>query len=100
MRQCAAAGYPVRVVVMPIILIAGWRDAYGAFLQELITTVSLARITRGGICSYDGALALTEAKLGSDQMSGMLTRPTLLQASRLVAGCCRGCVPGWTSENV
>ncbi len=65
MRQCAAASYPVRAVIMPIIPIAGWRDVYEAFLQELITTVPLARITLGGICSYDGALSLTESKLGS-----------------------------------
>jgi spore photoproduct lyase len=64
MRQCAAAGYPVRAVIMPIIPSAGWRDTYGAFLRELITTVPLARITLGGICSYDGALSLTESKLG------------------------------------
>ncbi|UCC29693.1 MAG: hypothetical protein JSU86_16000 [Phycisphaerales bacterium] len=64
MRHCAAAGYPVRAVIMPIIPIARWRDVYGMFLQELITTVPLARITLGGICSYDGALSLTDFKLG------------------------------------
>lgn len=64
MRHCSAAGYPVRAVIMPIIPITGWRDAYEAFLQELITTVPLTRITLGGICSYDGALSLTDFKLG------------------------------------
>ncbi len=64
MRRCAAAGYPIRAVIMPTIPIGGWRVVYGAFLQELITAVPLARITLGGICSYDGALSLTEAKLG------------------------------------
>lgn len=64
MGQCAAAGYPVRAVIMPIIPISGWREVYGEFLQELITAVPLARLTLGGICSYDGALSLTESKLG------------------------------------
>ena len=63
MCQCAAAGYPVRAVIMPIIPDDGWRDVYGRFLQELVSTVPLARITFGGICSYDGALSLLESKL-------------------------------------
>ena len=66
MRQCAAAGYPVRAVIMPIIPIDGWRDAYATFLQRLVTTVPLSRITLGGICSFGGALALTEVKLGPE----------------------------------
>ncbi len=74
MRQCAAAGYPVRAVIMPIIPIAGWRDVYDAFLRELITAVPLARITLGGICSYGGALALTERKLGQGNTVSLALR--------------------------
>lgn len=66
MRQCAEAGYPVRAVIMPIIPVAGWREIYTRFLRELLAQVRLARITLGGICSYDGALSFTESKLGKD----------------------------------
>lgn len=64
MRRCAEAGYTIRAVIMPIIPITGWREAYATFLEELIATVPLARLTLGGICSYEGALTLTESKLG------------------------------------
>ncbi|MHC4698757.1 MAG: hypothetical protein ACYTFA_18665 [Planctomycetota bacterium] len=64
MRQCAAADYPIRAVIMPIIPIVGWRDAYELFLQDLITAVPLTRITLGGICSYQGALSPMESRLG------------------------------------
>ncbi len=67
MRKCAAAGYPIRAVVMPIIPIAGWRQAYATFLNELLLSVQLERITLGGICSYPGAKSLMEAKMGRDQ---------------------------------
>ena len=65
MRKCAAASYPVRAVIMPIIPIAGWRGAYLTFLDELLSTVELQRITLGGICSYPDARRLMEAKLGA-----------------------------------
>jgi len=64
MKACAAAGYPVRVVIMPIIPTPGWEDLYSDFLVDLLGQVSLDRITLGGICSYPGALQLTELKLG------------------------------------
>ena len=66
MAACAAAGYPVRAVLMPIIPIPGWRDTYAAFLTELLRRVSLDRITLGCICSYPRAVQLMERKLGPD----------------------------------
>jgi len=65
MRKCAAAGYPVRAVLMPIIPVAGWESAYERFLRDLISKIRLDRITLGGICSYQNALRLTEAKMGT-----------------------------------
>ncbi len=65
MKQCAAAGYPLRAVIMPIIPIVGWREAYAMFLDELLSTIPLQRITLGGICSYPDARRLMEAKLGT-----------------------------------
>ncbi len=67
MRNCAAAGYPLRAVIMPIIPIAGWREAYAAFLDKLLSTVPLQLVTLGGICSYPNARSLMEAKMGHDQ---------------------------------
>jgi len=64
MRKCAAVGYPVRAVIMPIIPVADWESAYERFLRELLSRVRLERITLGGICSYPNALRLTEAKMG------------------------------------
>lgn len=66
MRRCAAAGYPIRAVIMPVIPVPGWREVYAEVLHDLLTAVPLARITLGGVCSYDGALALMESKLGAD----------------------------------
>ena len=48
MQRCAAAGYPVRAVIMPLIPIADWRDAYERFIHSLFAAVPLARITFGG----------------------------------------------------
>ncbi len=67
MRKCAEAGYPLRAVIMPIIPIADWRQAYTMFLDELLSTVPLELITLGGICSYPSARSLMEAKMGHDQ---------------------------------
>ncbi len=73
MQKCADAGYPLRAVIMPIIPITGWQNIYTNFLKTFLTTVPLERITLGQICSYSGALRLTERKLGkinpiSDQL--------------------------------
>ena len=64
MRQCAEAGYPVRAVLMPIIQIDHWRNAYEAFLCDLLMRVPLSRITLGGTCIYKPALQLVDLKLG------------------------------------
>lgn len=63
MRRAASAGYPIRAVMMPIIPIEGWPEAYAAFTQRLMQTVSLQRLTLGGICSYKAARLLMERKL-------------------------------------
>ncbi len=57
MRQCAAAGYPVRAVLMPVIPVDGWPRIYDRFLEELLETVPLDRLTIGGMCSYPTAMA-------------------------------------------
>jgi DNA repair photolyase len=64
MRACAERGYPVRAVVMPIIPIEGWRTAYEMFLERILQTIPLQRLTFGGICIYKGARRLMESKLG------------------------------------
>ena len=75
MRRCADAGYPLRAVIMPIIPIEGWRDIYARFLENLLESLPLDRITLGQICSYSGALQLTERKLGKDNpISRMLEK--------------------------
>lgn len=75
MRRCADVGYPLRAVIMPIIPVEGWRNIYTSFLENLLESVLLDRITLGQICSYSGALQLTERKLGNDNpISRMLEK--------------------------
>ena len=75
MQKCANAGYPMRVVMMPIIPVEGWQNIYAGFLENLLKSVPLGRITLGQICSYSGALQLTERKLGKDNpISKMLEK--------------------------
>jgi len=75
MRKCADAGYPLRAVIMPIIPIEGWQNIYTRFLETLLKSVPLERITLGQICSYSGALQVTERKLGKDNpISKMLEK--------------------------
>jgi len=64
MKQCAGAGYRVRAVIMPIIPLPSWREAYARFLGTLLAEVPLQRITLGGICSYRAARFLMEHRLG------------------------------------
>ncbi len=64
MKKCAATGYPIRAVVMPIIPVERWEQVYADFLSELLENVQLERITLGCICSYPTALGLMKAKLG------------------------------------
>jgi spore photoproduct lyase len=66
MVRCADAGYPIRVMLMPIIPVTDWRRVYGDLLERLLTQVRLDRITLGGVCSYGPALNVTHEKLGTD----------------------------------
>ncbi len=75
MKKCADAGYPLRAVVMPIIPVTDWQYIYASFLENLLKSIPLERITLGQICSYSGALRLTEEKLGRDNsISAMLEK--------------------------
>ncbi|MCZ7586365.1 MAG: hypothetical protein M5R36_25245 [Deltaproteobacteria bacterium] len=76
MKRCAAAGYPVRGIVMPVIPIEGWRDAYARFLQRLLKEIPLVRLTFGGICIYQGAKQLMERKMGRDNAVSVHLEPT------------------------
>ena len=64
MQKCADAGYPIRAVIMPVIPVEGWQNIYAGFIENLLMSVPLERITLGQICSYSAALKLTERKLG------------------------------------
>ncbi len=64
MQKCTDAGYLLRAVIMPIIPVEGWQKIYASFIENLLISVPLERITLGQICSYSGALKLTEQKLG------------------------------------
>jgi spore photoproduct lyase len=64
MRRVAERGYPVRAIMMPIIPIDGWQDAYKAFTRRLLETVPIRRLTLGGICIYRAARGLMEGKMG------------------------------------
>jgi spore photoproduct lyase len=64
MEQCARAGYPIRVMLMPIIPIPDWQQHYDALLEKLLGRIKLDRLTLGGICSYGPAMNLMERKLG------------------------------------
>jgi len=66
MQRCAARGYPIRAVIMPIILVDDWEAIYARFLRRLLTSVPLQRLTLGGICIYRSARNLMERKLGTD----------------------------------
>lgn len=73
MRQCAEAGYRIRVVIMPILPLGLWREEYAELVTALLTTVRVERITLGGICSFPNAIRLTTAKLGeSNVIYGLL----------------------------
>lgn len=64
MQKCAEAGYSIRAVIMPIIPVEDWQNTYADFLENLLMSLPLDRITLGQICSYSAALKLTERKLG------------------------------------
>lgn len=63
-EKCAAAGYPVRANLMPLIPADGWKDLYEGFIVHLTKRVPLARLTMGGVCSYKTARTLMNGKLG------------------------------------
>jgi len=64
MKQCAAVGYPLRAVLMPLILVEGWLDLYAEFLTQLLEEIPIQRLTIGAICSYQAAHQLMNRKLG------------------------------------
>jgi len=64
MGRVAERGYPVRAIMMPIIPIEGWQDAYTGFTDRLLQTVAIRRLTLGGICIYRSARDLMERKMG------------------------------------
>lgn len=68
MRKCAEAGYPIRVMLMPIIPIPDWERHYDELLENLLTQIKLDRITLGGVCSYGPALRIMESKLGEGNL--------------------------------
>ncbi len=68
MKQASEAGYPVRAVLMPIIPVENWQEIYTSFIEELLSSVPLTRLTMGGICSYKGATRLMEKKLGKGNL--------------------------------
>src|SRR5947207_5341938 len=68
LRRCAEAGYPIRVMLMPIIPIPDWQRHYDELLEQLLTVVPVERITLGGVCSSGPAIQIMEAKLGKDNV--------------------------------
>jgi len=65
MKLCADAGYPIRVVLMPLIPVPDWLDQYAGFLEQLLGDIPIQRLTIGAICSYQEAYRLMNRKLGS-----------------------------------
>jgi len=66
MKKCAAAGYPVRAVIMPVIPVNNWETFYSRFIKRLMSEIPLERITVGGICIYKNARRLMEYKIGAE----------------------------------
>ncbi len=81
MKKCAAAGYPIRAVIMPIIPVDLWQKVYADFLSELLENVQLERITLGCICSYSAALGLMEAKLGRNNLISQVLNPSPVKSA-------------------
>ncbi|UCD56757.1 MAG: hypothetical protein JSV16_13150 [Candidatus Hydrogenedentota bacterium] len=68
MHKVAEAGYPIRAVIMPLILVPDRERKYAEFLRYLLSRVPIRRLTLGGICSYKNALRLMERTLGRDNV--------------------------------
>lgn len=83
MQKCARAGYPLRAVIMPIIPTDGWQNTYADFLENLLKSVPLDRITLGQICSFPAALKLTERKLGKTNLISNLLRKSQSKDGRI-----------------
>ncbi len=66
MKLCAQKGYPVRVVIMPVIPVDNWRDIYVEFIRKILSEVPIQRLTLGGICIYKNARRLMEMKIGRE----------------------------------
>lgn len=79
MRQCADAGFPVRVNLMPVVPVAGWQEMYGNFLERLLSSVPVSRLTFGGICIYPDARTLMERKIGRDNPISEMLEPGALR---------------------
>ncbi len=83
MRRCAECGYPVRVVIMPIIPVHNWDTRYVDFIRRLLASVRIQRLTLGGICIYRGARSLMERKLGAkNEISRNIDERTTLEDGR------------------
>jgi spore photoproduct lyase len=77
MKKCAAAGYPVRAVIMPVIPVENWEDLYSRFVKRLVAEIPLERLTIGGICIYRNARHLMENKIGATNcISGDIDKST------------------------
>ena len=86
MQKCARAGYPLRAVIMPIIPTDGWQNTYADFMENLLKSVPLSRITLGQICSFPAALRLTERKLGKPNPISNLLRKSQSKDGRIRFG--------------
>lgn len=64
MKKCAAAGYPVRAVLMPIIPVDGWERLHSDFVDRLLDEIPIERLTLGGTCIYPNAIQAMETRLG------------------------------------
>ena len=53
---------------MPIIPVNNWQDIYAGFLNRVLETVPLTRITLGQVCSYPAAVRLMGFKLGGQNL--------------------------------
>jgi len=83
MQKCAAKGYPVRAVMMPIIPVPDWEKIYSDFIPQLLGSAPLQRLTLGGICIYQNARTLMDRRLGQwNEISGHIDRADKLGDGR------------------
>ena len=83
MKQCAAVGYPIRAVLMPLLPVDGWIDLYADFLRQVLEEIPLRRLTIGAICSYQGAHRLMNYKLGQKNMIAAQMQRTTAEDGRM-----------------